>query len=368
MVSTHDVAAVRAATAYSSTGDKIGRVGNVYVDDLSQEPAWVTISAGFFGSRTLFAPLAGARIDGDRLVLAYSKDAVEAAPGVADSGHISDVEQQQLFDYYQGLAGTGDRLDAGTDERLDDAADPDVRAADLTAAEAAEPVVSADDPRVVEHHVPEPGVAGDLDEGHLRDLDRAATLLAGAGGAVEAAGAVGAAPVGTVPADAGPVEGAPDGPDVVAVSGSGVAVAADGPRDADLGPVPDEDTERRPDDPAVLDATADGAVYAPVPLTHPTTDPGLDAPAPDAGVRDDRFGDDHAGDDRAADAHEIAAEDAQADVAHPAAETAAPAATSAPSAGGVHVQVGHTREEIVRDADGNVISYVKWRVDEVWTA
>ena len=63
MVSINDISNVRAASTYSKDGDKVGKVGDVYVDDLTNEPAWVTITAGLFGTKTLFAPLAGARLE-----------------------------------------------------------------------------------------------------------------------------------------------------------------------------------------------------------------------------------------------------------------------------------------------------------------
>lgn len=100
MISINDIQAVRAASAYTRDGHKTGRVGDVYVDDLSGQPAWVTITAGLFGTKTLFAPLEGATLNGDRLVLAYDKDVIGGAPVIADSGHISDVEQQALIDYF----------------------------------------------------------------------------------------------------------------------------------------------------------------------------------------------------------------------------------------------------------------------------
>lgn len=100
MVSMNEIHNVRTASAYSSDGGKVGRVGDVYVDDLTGEPAWVTISAGLFGTKTMFAPLAGATLQGDRLVLAYDRDTLNGAPTIADSGHISESEQQALIDFY----------------------------------------------------------------------------------------------------------------------------------------------------------------------------------------------------------------------------------------------------------------------------
>ena len=36
----------------SSDGEKIGRVGEVYVDDATGQLSWVTVKTGLFGTRT----------------------------------------------------------------------------------------------------------------------------------------------------------------------------------------------------------------------------------------------------------------------------------------------------------------------------
>jgi PRC-barrel domain len=111
VVSTSDIQGVRAASAYCRDGNKVGRVSDVFVDDLTNEPAWVTITAGLFGTKTLFAPLQGATLDGDRLVLAYDKDVIANAPAIADSGHLSDTEQQALTDYFTAHRAGNDAAD-----------------------------------------------------------------------------------------------------------------------------------------------------------------------------------------------------------------------------------------------------------------
>ena len=45
-------------------GDKIGRVGQLYVDDTTGDPSWVTAKTGLFGTSASFVPLQGAEITG----------------------------------------------------------------------------------------------------------------------------------------------------------------------------------------------------------------------------------------------------------------------------------------------------------------
>ena len=91
---------------------KIGTVGQVYVDDETGRPAWVTLKTGLFGSSESFAPLTSANWDGSRLHLPLTKEFVKDAPRIADDGSLSPEEEDSLYAYYGGdtrrAAGTGD--------------------------------------------------------------------------------------------------------------------------------------------------------------------------------------------------------------------------------------------------------------------
>ena len=45
-------------------GDKVGSIGVVYLDDATEEPTWVTVHTGLFGTRESFVPLLGAAVRG----------------------------------------------------------------------------------------------------------------------------------------------------------------------------------------------------------------------------------------------------------------------------------------------------------------
>ena len=94
-------------TAADADGDKIGTVGQVYLDDSSGEPAWVTVKTGMFGMRESFAPLYGSSVRDDQLVLAVSKQLVKDAPSVEDNGHLSDAEVTALYQHYSDYLGSG---------------------------------------------------------------------------------------------------------------------------------------------------------------------------------------------------------------------------------------------------------------------
>jgi len=104
MTSPDDVQQYIGRTAVDLEGSKIGKIGQVYLDDQTSQPLWVTVNTGLFGTRQSFAPIAGSQFDGDDVRLAVSKDTIKNAPNVDDDEHISGNEQDALYEYY-GYAG-----------------------------------------------------------------------------------------------------------------------------------------------------------------------------------------------------------------------------------------------------------------------
>ncbi|MBT2566259.1 YsnF/AvaK domain-containing protein [Arthrobacter sp. ISL-85] len=98
-------------------GEKIGAVGQVYSDDDTGQPKWVTVKTGLFGTRESFVPLEGARMQGEDLVVAYSKDQVKDAPGVDPDGHLDPAEEDRLYQHYRLGGGQRTYTDATTDTR-----------------------------------------------------------------------------------------------------------------------------------------------------------------------------------------------------------------------------------------------------------
>jgi uncharacterized protein (TIGR02271 family) len=107
MTTINDPATLIGRTAVDPSGDKVGKVGQVYLDDQTGEPTWVAVSTGLFGNKESFAPLAGASATGDDLTLGVDKETIKGAPNVENDGHLSDDEQQSLYQYYAGYLGAG---------------------------------------------------------------------------------------------------------------------------------------------------------------------------------------------------------------------------------------------------------------------
>jgi len=86
-------------------GDKIGGLGQIYLDDNTGEPKWVTVKTGLFGTSETFVPLDGASLSGGEIFVNYDKATVKDAPRVDADGNISPEEEDILYTYYS-LGGT----------------------------------------------------------------------------------------------------------------------------------------------------------------------------------------------------------------------------------------------------------------------
>lgn len=107
-------------------GDKIGGIGQVFLDDRTGQPEWVTVKTGFFGTGESFVPLRDSEVSGQDVRVPYEKDKVKDAPRISDSdGHLSEEEERTLYDYY-GIAhddtsyagDVGTSYDGDTDSRV----------------------------------------------------------------------------------------------------------------------------------------------------------------------------------------------------------------------------------------------------------
>jgi len=81
-------------------GEMIGHAEAVYNDDRSGEPAFLLVRGGIFGNKMHFAPVEGARLDGEAIRLAYDADMVKEAPNVSADEHLSASEERRLFEHY----------------------------------------------------------------------------------------------------------------------------------------------------------------------------------------------------------------------------------------------------------------------------
>src|SRR5215212_8401413 len=106
MIPEQQIHHVIGSTAVGNDGDKLGKVGEVYLDDETGRPEWATVHTGLFGTKETFVPLAQADLSGDQVRVPYAKAKVKDAPRIDTDGHLSPEEEAELYRYY-GVSDSG---------------------------------------------------------------------------------------------------------------------------------------------------------------------------------------------------------------------------------------------------------------------
>jgi uncharacterized protein (TIGR02271 family) len=82
------------------SGDKIGTVDDLFVDESTREPEWLLLDTGIFGKDTVI-PVQGAEfLDDDTIRVPFSKDQVKDGPELEPEDYISEADEQRLYSYY----------------------------------------------------------------------------------------------------------------------------------------------------------------------------------------------------------------------------------------------------------------------------
>jgi uncharacterized protein (TIGR02271 family) len=88
-------------TLYSSDDQKVGKIGQVFLDDETDRPEFLTVNTGLFGMNESFVPAADADVTGDGVRVPFTKDQIKDAPNVdVDSGHLDQSEERRLYEHY----------------------------------------------------------------------------------------------------------------------------------------------------------------------------------------------------------------------------------------------------------------------------
>lgn len=122
MVTSESVQQLIGADVVDPAGERIGEVKDVYLDDVTGEPSWVTVATGWFGFRVSFVPLERVQVAGNRLQVPVDKSVVKDAPHFEAGEPLSRADENALYTYYErwtdrvdpvAPSGAADRVIAG---------------------------------------------------------------------------------------------------------------------------------------------------------------------------------------------------------------------------------------------------------------
>ncbi|EXG81090.1 PRC-barrel domain-containing protein [Cryptosporangium arvum] len=115
MLTQEQIPTLMQSTAYDPSGDKIGSIKQVYLDDRTDRPQFATVHTGLFGLKESFVPLDGAELHGDRVVVPVDKAQVKDAPSIdpeGSAGSLTPTQVAELHRHYHLPARPGGTRDA----------------------------------------------------------------------------------------------------------------------------------------------------------------------------------------------------------------------------------------------------------------
>jgi uncharacterized protein (TIGR02271 family) len=127
MIGTDTISRVIGQDVYDDDGQKIGSASEVYLDDETGRPEWVTVRTGLFGTKESFVPIGDADLTGEGLRVHVSKDRVKDAPKIDTDGHLSPEEEMELYRYYGMESGTSAGMQGGMDTGMDSRMDTGIQ-------------------------------------------------------------------------------------------------------------------------------------------------------------------------------------------------------------------------------------------------
>ena len=89
-----------------SEGSNVGKIKQVFLDDRTGEPTWVSVHTGLFGMKETLVPLQGAQPVEEDIQVPYDKATVKDAPQVDADRHVSPEDEaivREHFDRHGGV-------------------------------------------------------------------------------------------------------------------------------------------------------------------------------------------------------------------------------------------------------------------------
>jgi uncharacterized protein (TIGR02271 family) len=126
--STRGIQALDDSVVVGTDGSEIGRVGQVYTDNDTGQPSWVTVKTGWFGTNESFVPLNAATIEDGTIRVPYDKDMIKGAPNNDAGAPLSETDEQQLYSYYNLTGPAGDAAGYEQSQARLDRTDTDIPA------------------------------------------------------------------------------------------------------------------------------------------------------------------------------------------------------------------------------------------------
>ena len=100
MANTVNISEWRGADIVDRSGEKIGKLEDVYYDTETDEPVFLAFKSGMLGRHLGFVPFANGTVGRAYVRVAYDKGMASDGPTIETGGELSVDDEGRLFGYY----------------------------------------------------------------------------------------------------------------------------------------------------------------------------------------------------------------------------------------------------------------------------
>ena len=91
------------STVYGPSREKVGTLGNIFMDVRSGDADFVSVHVGLFGTKECLVSLDGAVLTDGHLQVRFPKDVITNAPNVDPLVELTDSTKEMLEKYYAAM-------------------------------------------------------------------------------------------------------------------------------------------------------------------------------------------------------------------------------------------------------------------------
>jgi sporulation protein YlmC with PRC-barrel domain len=100
MNTSQDPAQIIGYDVTDDSGNKIGKVDNVWVDDVTNELEFVGVKTGWLMGKTHVIPVANARIADGSIRVPFDEDTIKTAPSFNGDEELTPEQEDEIYSYY----------------------------------------------------------------------------------------------------------------------------------------------------------------------------------------------------------------------------------------------------------------------------
>ena len=100
MAKKHELGRLRNARVVDIHGERLGKIGEIFLNDRAQHISYVTVSLGWLRSREVYVPYSLMAVTDNAVIVQVPKAMVERAPRANGTGYLTEAQERDLDAFY----------------------------------------------------------------------------------------------------------------------------------------------------------------------------------------------------------------------------------------------------------------------------